>query len=96
MYQSITFNQFIDTFKTMNRDYYSYQGYRIIYDELETLFEGDYELDVIEICGTYSEYTEDELKNDYGVDHTFNNLPKDFIDDKVVGFTDLRTIVIRD
>lgn len=68
----ITINSAYDLrtqFENYDRDYYSKAGY----EKLLELYDDDYELDVIEICGEWSEYGEDDctltihsLINDYG------------------------------
>lgn len=93
MKQNINIEQFRDQFKSMNRDHYTYSGYEIIFSDLEEMFEGDYELDVIAICCDYEEYNEDELKNDYGVDNCFSNMNQE-LEDRVVGWTD-DTVILR-
>ena len=48
-------------FEAWNRDYYSLDACAKILE-----LEGDNELDVIAICGSYTEYDFDELCKDYG------------------------------
>ena len=64
MKQEINVYQFEQAFKDMNRDYYSYEGYKALYDYYDE-FE-DFSLDVIAICCDVTEYDEEELKKDYG------------------------------
>lgn len=52
-------------FKDWNRDYYTIEAYETIlefYDSIDT----NRELDVVEICGEWTEYTAENLYNDYG------------------------------
>ncbi len=49
-------------FRKMDRDYYSYEAYKAL---LEILPE-DWEVDVIAICCDYTEYSLEELKQQYG------------------------------
>lgn len=93
MKQELTFQQFVDEFKRMNRDTaFTYEGLRILYDHLEDVFEGEYSLDVIGLCCEFAEYTEPELVNDYGLDNTFKNMNED-LQDKVIGWTD-KTVIL--
>lgn len=86
----ISFEQFVDAFKKCNRDNFTYDGYRVLFDELD---DDEYCLDVIAVCCDYSEYTEDELVNDYGLDNTFRNMNED-LSERVVDFTD-KTVILR-
>ena len=63
MYRTINEYEFRQAFKDMDRDYYSYDGYTALYEHLEEICSSDekgYELDVISICGEFTEY--DDLK----------------------------------
>ena len=64
MKQTIGLNQFTDSFKSTDRDCYSYEGYQALYDYYDE-FE-DFEFDVVAICGEVSEYTPEEILKDYG------------------------------
>jgi hypothetical protein len=63
MVQSINVYSFRDAFEKMGRkDQFSYEGLGVIYELEEERNEGrTYELDVIDLCGTYSEY-EDHIE----------------------------------
>ena len=63
MKKEISQNQFMDEFKSMNRDNYSYEGYQALYDYYDE-FE-DFDLDVIAICCDVTEYDEDEVISSY-------------------------------
>lgn len=63
MKQEISVYDFERAFKDMNRDYYSYEGYKALFDYYDEI-EG-FELDVIAICCEVSEYDKEELLNDY-------------------------------
>ena len=63
MKQNVTLERFIDAFKRMNRDYYSYEGYESLYDFFEEC-DPDWEFDVIGICYDYTEYNDLEEYND--------------------------------
>ena len=77
MKKDINLNEFIDEFKRMDRDYFSYEGYEMLfnyYDEIE-----DFELDVIAICSDITEYTAEELIKDYGYLYPINEYKEDNI-----------------
>ena len=63
MKQEINMHEFARAFKEMDRDYYSYEGYQALYDYYDEF--SDFDLDVIAICCDVSEYTEEELLNEY-------------------------------
>ena len=70
MKQTIGFSQFCDAFRDGNRDNnFSYQGKRALFDYLEEYEDetGDeIELDVIGLCGEYTEYEDlKELQENY-------------------------------
>ena len=62
--------KFIEAFKAMNRDNFSSEGYKALYEYLEELSDDigqPLELDVIAICCEYVEYESiDEFNTDYG------------------------------
>lgn len=64
MKQTINLYDFMDACKKFNRDYYSYEGYQALFDWCEEL-DPEFELDVIAICCEWTEYTPEELENDY-------------------------------
>lgn len=64
MYKELSLNEFIDEFKDYNRNYYSYEGYKTLYDFYNEL-EG-FELDVVAICCDVTEYGEEDLIENYG------------------------------
>ena len=64
MKQNINLSMFMDAFKNMDRDYFSYEGYQSLYDFFEECHE-DWELDVIAICCDFSEYEDLEEYNKY-------------------------------
>lgn len=72
MYSNVTFSDFCDTFRDMDRDTnFSYDGKRFLFDYLEE-FEADtgeqIEFDVISLCCDYSEASYDEIIADYSID----------------------------
>lgn len=56
--------QIRDAFYDLDRDYYSYEAYEKLYDFYEE-FSPDWELDVIAICGDWTEYDVESLIADY-------------------------------
>jgi len=64
MKKEISLNEFIKEFKDINRDYYSYEGYKELFDYYDQFPE--FELDVIAICCDVTEYENEELLKDYG------------------------------
>ena len=71
MYTQLTKNEFIDTFKKIRPDNFSYEGLEVLFEHLEMLedsFEKQIEFDVIAICCDYSEYdNEKELLESYNM-----------------------------
>ena len=69
MYRTINQYEFRQAFKDMDRDYYSYEGYEALYDFLEEVCSSDekgFELDVIGICGDFTEYEDlEEFQSEY-------------------------------
>jgi hypothetical protein len=61
---TVTLDKFRDAFINYDRDYFSYEGYEVLYNYLEEI-NPNMELDVIAICYEYSEYTLDSLMGDY-------------------------------
>ena len=70
MYRTINEYEFRQAFKDMDRDYYSYEGYEALYEHLDEMCSSDdkgFELDVISICGEYTEYKNlEEFQKEYG------------------------------
>lgn len=66
LYNAInTPEQLKEEFKSMNRDYFTLEGYQYLIDLFEEVYTKPKELDVIGICCDFNEYTEEELKQDY-------------------------------
>ena len=68
MKQTVNQTDFIDAFKKLRPDNFSYEGLVALYDYLENLEEEDDEflLDVIALCCDYSEYKDlEEYKKSY-------------------------------
>jgi hypothetical protein len=69
MKTTITFSAFCDAFHDMGRDdNFSYDGKRALFDYLEEITGGAYELDVIALCCEYGEQDLDGIINDYNID----------------------------
>jgi hypothetical protein len=67
----VSLNQFIDWFKgTQYENDFSYEGYELLYDVLNELVDENgfspYGDDIVAIHCDWSEYTEQELINEYG------------------------------
>lgn len=90
MIQSITFCQFCDAFRDAGRaDNFTYEGKKVLFEYLEMLEDDcdtSIELDVIALCCDFSEYDEEELQNDYGLDNPFDNMSEE-IKERVIGHT---------
>ena len=70
MKMEITFSHFTTFFHRHNRgDYFSRENLEALYNYLEALYEGEYELDVIELCGSYSEMAVDEIIRHYDLNN---------------------------
>lgn len=64
MKKTVSVYDFMDACKKFGRDYYSYEGYQALFEWYEEI-DPDFELDVIAICCEWTEYTPEELENDY-------------------------------
>jgi len=69
MIDTVTETMFIDTFKKVRPDNFSYDGLKVLFEHLEEYedsIDRQIEFDVIAICCDYSEYeTEKELLENY-------------------------------
>ena len=69
MYRTINEYEFEQAFKKMDKDNYSYDGYRALYEFLDEICSSDdkgFELDVIAICGDFTEYENlEEFQKEY-------------------------------
>ena len=74
MKQSINMYDFERAFKRFERDNFSYDGLKALFEYLEEYEEGtgeEVELDVIALCCEYAEYDSlKELNNDYGTKYS--------------------------
>ena len=69
--QTVTESDFRDAFQAIRPDNFSYEGLGALYEYLEELSEDtgeDIELDVIAICCDYTEYSEDEAREEFDID----------------------------
>lgn len=76
MKQSINKSQFRDAFAAMGRkDQFSYEALGELYDYLDSATgDGEYDLDVIEICCEWCEATLEEVKESYPDIESFDGL----------------------
>ena len=92
MYKTISEYEFRQAFKDYDRDNYSYEGYEALYDFLDEIYSSDdkgFELDVIGICGEFTEYEDlKEFQNEY-----FDDVAGDKY--KSIGEIEEETTVIR-
>ena len=70
MKQTVYLSDFRQAFKDMNRNNFSHEGLRVLYDYLEDDDFNEYELDVIALCCDYSESTLEEIANDHCISET--------------------------
>lgn len=63
MKKDLTLWEFEEEFRDADRDYFSRDGYQFLYDYYSEF--PDWELDVVEVCGEWSEYDDDDLISDY-------------------------------
>lgn len=68
LYQTVNFTGFIDAFKKVDRDAFSYQAYQALFDYLDEQ-DGQIEFDVISIIRTYTELSFDDIKQEYCIDN---------------------------
>jgi hypothetical protein len=73
MIQTINVSDFRDAFRACGRhEQFSYEGLGILFDYLEEIDGGNYELDVVALCCDYSEDSPEDIAEAYGID-----LPED-------------------
>jgi len=67
IYIEITQHSFIDAFRaSSHKENFTYEGLAALYKFIdETYADSQYELDIIEICSSYAEYTPDELESQF-------------------------------
>ena len=69
--QTVTESDFRDAFQAIRPDNFSYEGLGALYEYLEGLSEDigdDIELDVIALCCDFTEYSEDEAREEFDID----------------------------
>ena len=73
MIQTINVSDFRDAFRACGRhEQFSYEGLGALFEYLEEVDGGNYELDVIALCCDYSEDSPEDIAESYGID-----LPED-------------------
>lgn len=67
IYEEVNQSHFIDAFKSIRPDNFSYEGLKALYEYFDELSEDqNIELDVIAICCDFTEYKNfEEIKKDY-------------------------------
>lgn len=90
-----------ERFKAYDRDYYSIYGYEALLDFYNEIDE-DWELDVIAICGDWTEYDSDlscfenDLINDFGyLVEDIDNIPFEDVAEYITEALEERTTVIK-
>lgn len=72
MYQSVSFGDFCDAFRSMDRkENFSYEGKRVLFDYLEEYEDSTgerIELDIIALCCEYSEDSTEDIIQNYTID----------------------------
>ena len=95
---SVSFSQFCDAFRDMNRnENFSYDGKRALYDFLEEVADQtgeEYELDVIALCCEFAESDVEELINDYSIDVSEAEGDEEEIEAIVEEFLNDNTIIV--
>ena len=83
MKQTINFHEFADTFNRIGRsEQFSYSALKALFEYLENIFEGDYELDVIALCSEWTSYCDVvDINMDYGQDFEDLEEAKDWLED---------------
>ena len=78
MKTTVYFEEFCDYFEKMNRNKFSYEGKKALFDYLEEYEEStgeDVELDIIALCCEYTEYEDlKELQENYNDIETMEDL----------------------
>ena len=69
--QTVTESDFRDAFQAIRSDNFSYEGLTALYEYLWDLSEDigeDIELDVIALCCNFTEYNEEEAREEFDID----------------------------
>jgi hypothetical protein len=98
MHVSVTFNDFCDAFRNMNRnDQFSYEGKKVLFDFCESWEEETgqpVELDIIALCCEWYEASWQEIASDYSVD--IEGLADDEIEEKVREYVEYNSMIAGD
>ena len=83
MKQTINFPAFVAAFDRKGRsEQFSYRGLKALFEYLEDVYEGDYDLDVIALCCEWAEYCDVvDINMDYGQDFEELEEAKDWLED---------------
>ena len=86
MKQTVNYYDFVDAFKRMRRDdQFSRGGLKALFEYLEDVHYGDYELDVIALCCEWAEYCDVvDINMDYGQDFEDLDEAKEWLEDYTV------------
>ena len=97
MKQSVSMYDFERAFKNFERDNFSYDGLKALFEYLEEYEEGtgeEVELDVIALCCEYAEYDSlKEYNDDYGTEYDEIDLIQD--DTTLIKIDDERFIILQ-
>lgn len=94
MKQNVTQDMFIDAFKAIRPDNFTYEGLVALYDYLEEQCDYDnyeYELDVIAFCCEFSEYS-----TAHGVEECYGMTLDEVIDNTLVLCLDNNAYIIQE
>ena len=82
MKQTINFRDFVAAFtRTGRNEQFSYSALKALFEYLEDIFDGDYELDVIALCCVWTEYCDVvDINMDYGQDFEELEEAKDWLE----------------
>ena len=86
MKQTIDYYGFVDSFNRMGRgEQFSYSALKALFEYLEDVCEGDYDLDVITLCCEWNEYCDVvDINMDYGQDFEDMEEAKEWLEDYTV------------
>ncbi len=87
MKTTVSFSDFVDGFQKMGRgNQFSCDGLKLIFDYLEG---EEIEFDPIDICCTYTEYTLDDINNDFDKNFKSLSAARKFLEEQtnVIGVT---------
>ena len=82
MKQTINFHDFAEAFNRKGRsEQFSYSALKALFEYLEDIFDGDYELAVIALCYEWAEYCDVvDINMDYGQDFEELEEAKDWLE----------------